>query len=176
MNHVQAKYIARRLATRKHSSLSLGDKGSDGPWKVALGTQGDYWKGYLSARPTYDTDFYHIIYDYHTQHSTSSSFSLAHDVGAGPGHVSRELASRFSHVVVSDNDMSTVDYARWNLSPTAIAIRSSPFSSQFSYMVSGGEELWQIAPPKSADLIVWSLVFPLMNTTTGMVEKFPTCP
>lgn len=134
--------------------------------------QEDYWKGYLSTRPTYGTDFYQLIYDYHARHSTHpSTFSLAHDVGAGPGHVSRKLASRFSHVVVSDKDRSVVDYARRNLSSTGNVqntTKLSSCSSQFSYMVSGGEDLWQIAAPESADLIVCALMFPLMNTSSAM--------
>lgn len=164
-------YIAQRETTSNRSSLSLSDQGGNGLWNVASRRQEDYWKGYLSTRPTYGKDFYQAIYNYHSRHSVSPSYFLAHDVGAGPGHVSRKLASKFSHVVVSDKDRNVVDYTRRNLSPTGSATKpsSSPSSSsQFSYIVSKGEDLWQMAPPESADLIVCSLMFPLMETSNAM--------
>lgn len=132
-------------------------------WKLTQNDE-EYWKGYLSTRPKYSDDFYNRIYDYHASNAGASSFSVAHDVGAGPGQVSVKLASRFSNVVVSDNNANHVDYAKYALSPTKTGFPES----RFSYSVSTGEEIYSKFPPASADLIVCALMFPLMDTAAAL--------
>ncbi|EFQ99571.1 hypothetical protein MGYG_02583 [Nannizzia gypsea CBS 118893] len=128
----------------------------------------DYWEGYLSTRPSYGDEFYNRIYKYHASHAGSSpaSFSVAHDVGAGPGQVSAQLARRYSHVVVSDVCENHLEYARHYLSADA----GLP-PSQFTYSVSTGEELGAKFPRASADLIVCPLMFPLMDRDAAL-ESF----
>lgn len=69
------------------------------PSKFEGGTDFD-WQNYLAHRPEYSASFYDVIWDYHRSHS--NAWSLAHDVGTGPGKVAQVLAGRFENVVATD--------------------------------------------------------------------------
>ncbi|RAQ50058.1 hypothetical protein AFGD_011945 [Aspergillus flavus] len=164
-------YPFRRLAvpyrTRRQFStatIHLNKDDSANVWTLTQEDVSHYWKGYLATRPKYTDTFYNLIYDYHASHSQSSlpPFSVAHDVGAGPGQVSAKLAQRFSHVVVSDNNENHVNYAKHFLSTTSVP------PSRFSFAVAKGEDLGCKYPPASADLVVSALMFPLMDTMSAL--------
>ncbi|KAJ6086344.1 hypothetical protein N7486_010625 [Penicillium sp. IBT 16267x] len=144
---------------------SSKDEDSTNVWKLTQNDESQYWRGYLTTRPKYIDDFYQLMYDYHAARSKSPSFSVAHDVGAGPGHVSTKLSERFSHVVVSDNNENHIDYARNFLLQADIP------ASRFSFDVAMGEELGSRHPPASADLVACALMFPLMDTQAAL-ESF----
>ncbi|KAE8134696.1 S-adenosyl-L-methionine-dependent methyltransferase [Aspergillus pseudotamarii] len=157
-----SSHTARQFST---ATIHLNkDDDSANVWKLTQEDVAHYWKGYLATRPKYTDAFYNLIYNYHTSHSQSNppSFSVAHDVGAGPGQVSAKLAQRFSHVVVSDNNENHVNYAKHFL-PT---INGS--ESRFSFAVAKGEDLGSKYPPASADLVVSALMFPLMDTLSAL--------
>ena len=69
------------------------------PSKFEGGTDFD-WQNYLAHRPEYSASFYDVIWDYHRSHS--NQWSLAHDIGTGPGKVAKVLAGRFNNVVATD--------------------------------------------------------------------------
>ena len=58
------------------------------------------WVKYITYRPVYSPSFYDRIWDYHRNHS--NHWTLAHDVGTGPGNVAEVLRARFDSVVASD--------------------------------------------------------------------------
>ena len=126
-------------------------------WKVETSDQA-YWGLYMATRPNYSQDFYSLMYEYHASHSTS--FAVAHDVGTGPGQVAAQLASRFDHVIASDNNSAHLDVARRRLStfpPTHI-----------TFSLSTGEDLTSQHPPKCADFIAAAEMFPLMDATSAL--------
>ncbi|KAL4865661.1 hypothetical protein BDV12DRAFT_199954 [Aspergillus spectabilis] len=135
-----------------------------GLWKTSKDNEANhrYWQGYLKTRPKYPVSFLDRIYRYHASHARTSLFGTAHDVGAGPGQVSAQLALKFAHVVVSDSSAEHVTLAESYLQRTAI----SP--SKFEFTVSRGEDLGSRYPPGSADLIVCALMFPLMDTVAAL--------
>ncbi|KAI1292696.1 hypothetical protein F5Y03DRAFT_375381 [Xylaria venustula] len=59
------------------------------------------WSEYMRYRPIYPDSFFRRIYEYYGG-SPGACWSTAHDVGAGNGIVSSNLATKFDHVVVSD--------------------------------------------------------------------------
>ncbi|KAJ5651519.1 uncharacterized protein N7484_005242 [Penicillium longicatenatum] len=152
----------RTFSARRPCLSSSKDEDSTNVWKLTQDDESQYWHGYLSTRPKYTDDFYQLMYDYHAARSKSSSFSVAHDVGAGPGHVSAKLSERFSHVVVSDNNKNHVDYARSSL------LQSDVPASRFSFDIAMGEELGSRHPAASADLVACALMFPLMDTQAAL--------
>jgi ubiquinone/menaquinone biosynthesis C-methylase UbiE len=68
--------------------------------KPGFSAPGFSWTEYIKYRPLYPQSFYQRIYDYHTQNS--NTWETAHDVGAGAGIASQELATKFQTVIVSD--------------------------------------------------------------------------
>lgn len=73
--------------------------------------QGVYWNEYLIYRPAYPPSFFSRIYNYHSS-KPHATWSTAHDVGAGCGVVSAQLAPHFDHVIVSDPNDGYVVVAR----------------------------------------------------------------
>ena len=63
--------------------------------------QGVNWSDYLDYRPVYPPPFFELIYSYRAG-KLGSSWSEAHDIGAGCGFVSAGLAAKFPSVIVSD--------------------------------------------------------------------------
>ncbi|CAG8520256.1 2714_t:CDS:2 [Dentiscutata erythropus] len=82
---------------------------------------------YNAYRPTYPSQLYSKVYDYHASHS--SSFSTALDIATGTGYVAKELSKKFQQVYATD------------ISPVML---SSAFrSSNIQYSVSTAEDLSQ---------------------------------
>ncbi|KAG9234295.1 S-adenosyl-L-methionine-dependent methyltransferase [Amylocarpus encephaloides] len=90
------------------------------------------WADYIEHRPMYPTSFWERVYTYHAQ--SSNNWGIAHDVGAGAGIASEELANRFQHVIVSDPNDGYVDIASRRL-------RRFGFPpNKFAFLQEGAEE------------------------------------
>ena len=132
-------------------------------WNVRAGSEDTYWTAYEATRPDYREDaFLTHLYTYHASKFTtittrSPSFATAHDVGCGSGVVATALAARFEHVILSDNNTSSLDAARRRLSS------SSNNGDHFSFLQCAGEDLASLCAPSSADLIVAAECLPLMD-------------
>ena len=73
---------------------------------AALSSDVDFWRSYVSARPSPTEDFFHFINKYHSSHGDSKT-TIAHDVGTGPGNIAERLLAYYDHVVGSDlNDQA----------------------------------------------------------------------
>ncbi|RAH83294.1 hypothetical protein BO86DRAFT_408806 [Aspergillus japonicus CBS 114.51] len=134
-----------------------------------------YWNHYLRTRPTYPASFYNQIYDYHTSASPSSTaptFTLAHDIGPGPGHVAHALSHQFPHVNVSDIDPRHLTYAQ-HLHHTN---SPSTTTTKFTYTLTRAEHLATHFPRASADLILGALLFPLLPSPTTARHRPPRPP
>ncbi|KAA8570729.1 hypothetical protein MFRU_011g02080 [Monilinia fructicola] len=135
-------------------------------WKVASINQSedDYWRAYEATRPNYAEDnFLNIIYDYHS-FKASTSFEIAHDVGCGSGIGASELATRFAHVVASDNNASSLNAAHRFLVPTP----NSKDSDKFTFVICMAEELAAHHEPQSADLVAAAECLPLMDGSAAL--------
>ena len=131
---------------------------SENFWKVSAG-HNEFWSAYVATRPHYSSSFYNLIYAHHDSHS--SSWNVAHDVGCGAGQVTAELASRFQHVIASDNNDAHLEVARRRL--------ETEFSDKkVSYKHSMGEQLAAHYPPSSADLIAVAEAMVLMDEKVSL--------
>lgn len=138
------------------------DNDSGNFWKVASETEDDYWRLYEATRPRYaDSRFLDRIFNYHQSNGASASFDVAHDVGCGSGVVAAELARRFTHVVASDNNASSLDAAR------RLLTKSNP-DVGISFTQCEGEAIAQHYPPQSADLICAAECLPLMDDKVAL--------
>jgi 2-polyprenyl-3-methyl-5-hydroxy-6-metoxy-1,4-benzoquinol methylase len=77
--------------------------------KPGFSAPGFNWSDYIRYRPVYPTSHYERIYEHHRLHS--GSWKTAHDVGAGAGIASQELAKKFERVIVSDPNDGYVNIA-----------------------------------------------------------------
>ncbi|KAL8747703.1 MAG: hypothetical protein Q9190_000444 [Brigantiaea leucoxantha] len=68
---------------------------------AALHSDIPFWRSYIAARPNPQESFFHFINAYHSAHG-DPSYTVAHDVGTGPGNIASRLAAFYSHVVGSD--------------------------------------------------------------------------
>ena len=114
----------------------------------------EYWNTYLDARPTYSPDFYNLIFDHH-RHKGNNSWTLAHDVGTGPGNVAAVLAERFAQVIATDTSPDNVNAARQRQLQT----------NKIRFAECNGEDLARAAlsPPRTADLVANAEAIPLMD-------------
>jgi SAM-dependent methyltransferase len=94
-------------------------------------------------RPIYPQSFWERIYTYHTQ--SSNTWSIAHDVGAGAGIASEELAKRFKHVIVSDPNEGYVDIASARLGQFGFP------KNKFAFLQEKAEE--SSVPSQQVDLL-----------------------
>lgn len=78
------------------------------------------WIKYTTNRPAYSTSFYDRIWEYHQCHSTQ--WTLAHDVGTGPGNVAEVLAARFDKVIASDPSAFHTAVAKKHLSASNVTV------------------------------------------------------
>ncbi|KAL4994491.1 S-adenosyl-L-methionine-dependent methyltransferase [Aspergillus recurvatus] len=165
-----SRHTSRSLYLSPHLSHHFRTSSLKDPknvWKLTQQDHGSYWSGYLSTRPKYTDSFYELIYSYHAAHfHNKPTFSIAHDVGAGPGHVAADLATRFSRVIVSDINERHIEYAKQFLSSSS----PSAFPSRFSYCLSKAEDLSSKYPKDagSADLVACALTVPLLDTLPAL--------
>jgi len=131
-------------------------------WKVAASSEDEYWKSYEATRPDYgDSGFFDIMYSYHASKGPSTAFNIAHDVGCGSGVGAANMATRFAHVVASDNNPTSLDAAGRFLA-TALP------QSKFSYSLCTGEDLSKHHAPQSADFIGAAECVPLMDAEVAL--------
>ncbi|KAJ5320544.1 hypothetical protein PENANT_c033G06646 [Penicillium antarcticum] len=68
--------------------------------------QGVSWSDYVIFRPIYPPSFFNRIFTYHSTSSSNANpkttWTIAHDVGAGCGIAASSLATHFKQVIVSD--------------------------------------------------------------------------
>ncbi|KAF2795021.1 S-adenosyl-L-methionine-dependent methyltransferase [Melanomma pulvis-pyrius CBS 109.77] len=75
-----------------------------------------FWDNYLKGRPKPPASLFRRIFDYHE--AQGGSFGTVHDVGAGNGPFASTLASRFTHVILSDVAASNMELAKQRLGST----------------------------------------------------------
>ena len=134
------------------------DEDSENFWTVEADDT-EFWDAYVSTRPNYSPSFYKLMYKHHAEHSRS--YAVAHDVGCGAGQVTAELASRFSHVVASDNILHHLAVAKRRLTPLFD-------SSRVSYTNCTGEDLASHHPAASVDMIAAAEAIVLMDADAGL--------
>ncbi|KAL4974561.1 hypothetical protein BDW66DRAFT_139428 [Aspergillus desertorum] len=96
--------------------------------------QGVNWSEYLNYRPIYPPSFFEHIYSYHAK-KPGSSWSVAHDIGAGCGVISASLAAKFPSVIVSDPNDGYVTLAQSLLENDTASSKAS-----FSFLQEGAEK------------------------------------
>ena len=95
----------------------------DHPHEFACGDSFD-WSTYLAARPVYtESNFYDQIFAYHK--SRGNGWTLAHDVGTGPGNVAHDLSHHFDHIQASDPSIAHFDEAKHRLGDRNVTIVES---------------------------------------------------
>ena len=117
------------------------------------GGAGFDWAKYTTNRPVYSTPFYERIYDYHRQHS--DHWTLAHDVGTGPGNVAEVLAGRFDKVIASDPSGFHTAVAKRHLSALNVTVEQCGAEDLINVVGSDGHG--------KADLITLAECIPLMD-------------
>lgn len=105
----------------------------------------------MKGRPNFPSSFFDRIFEYHSEHN--GSFDRVHDAGAGGGVHSAQLATRFSHVVVSDAGGENVETAKSKLGTG---------SDKFSFRVAKVEDADDLAPA-SVDMIFLACVLHLTD-------------
>ncbi|KAI6896912.1 hypothetical protein KC318_g9614 [Hortaea werneckii] len=155
---------------KHHHHQQLDDNGNG--ITAAAAAADDVWQLYKRAGPKYPSSLERLIMKYHQKHSNlhpttpsspSSSWQLAHDVGAGSGVYVPTLAKFFRHVHVSDPSAAGLRASRGLLRSS----RSSGGSPQdgnggkesprprgrFTFSVGKPEEADQCVTDGSVDLV-----------------------
>jgi SAM-dependent methyltransferase len=129
--------------------------------KKALGFEldGFDWNQYISHRPTYSPSFYENIYAHHAS-LNGNVFEVAHDVGAGPGIIAEQLASKFNKVIVSEPNASYLNVAKNRV--------SSITSSDFEFLPEKAEE--SSIASGTVDLVIVSMCIHWTDTTAAINE------
>ncbi len=91
------------------------------------------WDNYIKYRPAYPYSLWKRIYYYHDSHA--GQYGVAHDVGAGAGIASQDLAPKFRHVIVSDPNDNYTNIASERL----ISQLGSP-KEKFTFLQERGEK------------------------------------
>ena len=72
--------------------------------------QSEFWKKFQAGRADIPASFYQRFYDYHA--GKGGLFDTVYDVGAAFGGNSLELSKKFSHVIVGDPALKSLDVTR----------------------------------------------------------------
>ncbi|KAI3396530.1 hypothetical protein diail_12054 [Diaporthe ilicicola] len=137
--------------------MELAEKDNPEFWKLR-DVELSYWDEYIATRPVYDERIFQPIRDFHAAHSHSHSAAL--DIGTGSGSAIGPLSETFEHVVASDSDPTSLNFAKHrhsNLPP-----------GKLSFTLSRGEDLLGHHPADSFDLITCAETFPLMDTAQAL--------
>ena len=147
-------------------------------------TDTQWWDAYGKARPQYSQVYWKTLYSYHDERiredSDDGHYDLVHDVGCGPGNISRNLAQRFTRVVASDVSFSGLNAASIFLSPEVLQ-KISLVHIPAEEWVSVASDTLQIsliegsAPLPShldgaADLVLYSECIPLMDSELAVAS------
>ncbi len=111
------------------------------------------WVKYTTNRPVYSPSFYDRVWNYHQSHS--NHWTLAHDVGTGPGNVAEVLSARFDKVVASDPSGFHTAVAQRRLSASNVTVEQCRAEDLVTRV--GPDGLGK------ADLITLAECIPLMN-------------
>lgn len=111
------------------------------------------WIKYTTHRPAYSPSFYDRIWQYHRSHS--DHWSLAHDVGTGPGNVAEVLGARFDKVVASDPSAFHTAVAQRRLAGSNVTVEQCRAEDLVALIGSDGRG--------KADLITLAECIPLMD-------------
>lgn len=129
------------------------------------GSDLNFWRSYVAARPCPTEDFFQQIQQYHLSHGSSQATAIAHDVGTGPGNIAARLAAYFDKVVGSDLNESALVAARALIPPTC--------QGRLSFLSSSAEELANKTPVNAGghgttDLITVSECVPLLDLNKAL--------
>ena len=111
------------------------------------------WIKYTTYRPAYSPSFYDRIWDYHRSHS--SHWTLAHDIGTGPGNVAEVLGARFKKVIASDPSGFHTAVAQRRLAASNVTVEQCRAEDLVTLMGPNGHG--------KADLITLAECIPLMD-------------
>ena len=111
------------------------------------------WVKYTTNRPGYSPSFSDRIWNYHRSHS--NHWTVAHDVGTGPGNVAEVLSARFDKVVASDPSGFHTAVAQRRLSASNVTVEQCRAEDLVTRV--GPDGLGK------ADLITLAECIPLMN-------------
>lgn len=111
------------------------------------------WIKYTTNRPVYSPSFYDRIWDYHRSHG--NHWSLAHDVGTGPGNVAEILSGHFNKVIASDASGFHTAVAQRRLMGSNVTVEQCSAEDLVTKMGSGGHG--------KADLITLAECIPLID-------------
>ena len=114
------------------------------------------WIKYTTHRPTYSSSFYDRIWEHHRNHS--NHWTLAHDVGTGPGNVAEVLSARFDNVIASDPSGFHTAVAKGRLSASNVTVERCRAEDLVTLVGPNGNGYGK------ADLITLAECVPLMNT------------
>jgi SAM-dependent methyltransferase len=123
------------------------------------GSDLDFWRSYVAARPSPPNEFFRFIISYHTGHGESRT-AVAHDVGTGPGNIAAKLAPYFEHVVGSDVNERAL--------ASAPALVPAEFFGRITFITTPAEELANgVLPenigPGKTDVITVSECMPMLD-------------
>lgn len=111
------------------------------------------WVKYTTHRPVYSASFYDRIWDYHRSHS--NHWTLAHDVGTGPGNAAEVLSGRFDKVIATDPSGFHTAVAKRHLSGSNVTVEQCRAEDLSSLMGPEGHG--------KADLITLAECIPLID-------------
>ncbi|KAI9657993.1 MAG: hypothetical protein M1821_002650 [Bathelium mastoideum] len=120
-----------------------------------------YWDIYLDARPTYSPAFYSLIYHYHAKLG-NNRWTLAEDIGTGPGNVAAVIAHRFDKVHASDPGDTHVEVAKQRLARDGIT-NATVYKANGETISSAG-----VTAPGTADLLTVAEAMPLMDAPKAL--------
>lgn len=131
-------------------------------WKLQ-NIESTYWDEYVATRPVYDWRIFHRIDEYRRVDDTRrqhAGATAALDIGTGSGSAIAPMTDRFDHVVATDNDPTSLSFARTR--------HAGLPAKRLSFTLSSGEDLLQHHAPQSFDLITCAETFPLMDTEIAL--------
>lgn len=111
------------------------------------------WIKYTTHRPAYSSSFYDRIWTYHQSHS--NHWTLAHDVGTGPGNVAEVLGARFDKVIASDPSGFHTAVARRRLAASNVTVEQCRAEDLVTLVGPDGHGI--------ADLVTLAECIPLMD-------------
>lgn len=117
------------------------------------------WANYLAVRPNYKlSDFYEILYNYHSSHA--GQWEKAYDIGCGPGQVAAEISSKFAEVHGSDPNGHIITAAR----------EMFKANTNVQFEVCKAEQIVSADPSRAAtaDLLTVAECLPLMNLQVAL--------
>lgn len=141
----------------------------------------EYWENYLAVRPEYSEEFYDRVLQYHQAHQDSITleYSVAHDVGTGPGNVAAVLSKHFDKVVASDLNETHLNVAARRLqaisdkTPHNGAANGLPYKALGSNIVFdhvAAETIHKKYPARSASFVAAAECLALLDAEKALLS------